>query len=1094
MNSIHPVSSTQRTLWLFEQAGPDKPAFNLPRALLITGKLNIQALRDSFRTLVCRHDALRLRFVEQDGEILQVADENVTIDLPVQDLTYLPRDRRTTEALRLVAAEGCVPFDLARAPLLRIVLLRIDDDTHILCLVIHHIVTDGWSMSIVFDEIAEIYQSRIAHQAPDLQPLRLPFVDYVSSQQEHLTGAALAADLAYWRATLDGCPGLLEIPTDHSRPAIRSHRGSSHRFRIEPALTSRLQEGCRRARSTLYMGLLAVLQILLARYTATRDIPVGTPVSGRGDGDVRDLIGCFVNTVVMRTDLAGDPGFAEVLTRVREVVLSALSHQDVPIEQIMRDLRPERHRGHAPIFQVMLILQNMPKQLPRIPGLDVEELAFDRGMAKFDLTLEVVENQGGLDCEFEYRTDLFEPATIARMVGHFLRLLTAALDTPDVPLSRLPLLDDGERSRLVTDWNRTAADYQRDSRIDEAFAAVARSSPNAIAFREAGRVFSYAELDRRSNQIARAVIGRGIPAEAPVGVYLPRSVDAYIAILGILKAGHPYVPLDVSQPTARLRRLVDDCGCSGVLTRRGLASALPPTTEAMLVDEDSAIWTGSHDAPLAAGPGSELAYVIYTSGSTGDPKGVMGTHRGCMNRLQWMYRTWPFMPGEVCCQKTALGFVDSIWEMFGPLLAGIPTVIAGEDDVLDPERLLRLLDEATVTRLVLVPTLLGALLGHAPDLATRLPRLRHWTTSGEYLSTDLAARFKQAVPDAVLLNLYGSSEVAADATWHEVRELHENKPVPIGKPIGNTRVYILDNHLEPVPIGVKGQIYVGGDCLAAGYWRSPDLTAERFVPDPFEPGAGHLFATGDIGRFLTDGSIEYLGRLDRQVKIRGHRIEPGEVEMHLVAHPDVRKAAVASTSGSLANVPKLVAYVVGRSDVAPLTEDLRAFLRARLPQYMVPTEFVKMHELPLLPSGKVDLRALPPPPERVNESLRVVEPRSPTETKLAAFWCELLEVPEVGVTDDFFDIGGDSLLAMQLLARIRKQLEVEIPVRTLFDMPTIDRLAREIETAKANGRAPRRDEIRPQPPREPRLDLLAAELGKLTPEQIEFLLRQVRGV
>ena len=563
--------------------------------------------------------------------------------------------------------------------------------------------------------------------------------------------------------------------------------------------------------------------------------------------------------------------------------------------------------------------------------------------------------------------------------------------------------------------------------------------------------FSYAELDHRSNQIARALIVRGIPAEAPVGVYLPRSVDAYVAILGILKAGHPYVPLDVSQPTARLHRLVADCGCGQILTRRDLAHALPATTEAILVDADSAIWTGSRDMPLAPRPGSELAYVIYTSGSTGDPKGVMGTHRGCMNRFEWMYRAWPFLPGEVCCQKTALGFVDSVWEMFGPLLAGVPVVIASDDDVLDPERLLTLLAEAGATRLVLVPTLLGALLDHAPDLAARLPRLRHWTTSGEYLSVDLAARFRQACPGAILLNLYGSSEVAADATWHEVREPHDNNPVPIGRPISNTRVYILDSHLEPVPIGVKGQIYVGGDCLAAGYWRSPDLTAERFVPGPFELEASRLFATGDLGRFLADGSIEYLGRLDHQVKIRGYRIEPGEVEMHLAAHPDVRKAAVVATSGALGDARKLVAYVVGRSNLAPPAEELRAFLRARLPQYMVPADFVEMHELPLLPSGKVDLRALPPPRDNANASPRLVGPRTPTEAKLAAFWCELLEVPEVGVTDDFFDLGGDSLLAMQLLARISKQFEVDIPVRSLFDTPTIDRLALEIETAKADG-------------------------------------------
>jgi acyl carrier protein len=421
-------------------------------------------------------------------------------------------------------------------------------------------------------------------------------------------------------------------------------------------------------------------------------------------------------------------------------------------------------------------------------------------------------------------------------------------------------------------------------------------------------------------------------------------------------------------------------------------------------------------------------------------------------------------------------------------------VIADDDDVLDPAKLLALLVEAGVTRLVLVPTLLSALLDHAPDLGTGLPRLRHWTTSGEYLSADLAGRFRRACPDILLLNLYGSSEVAADATFHEVREPRENRPVPIGRPISNTQIYILDSHLNPVPIGVKGQIYVGGDCLAAGYWRSPGLTAERFIPNPFDPVSSRLFATRDLGRFLADGSVEYLGRLDHQVKIRGYRIEPGEVETALAAHPGVRKTVVVATSGALGDARKLAAYVVGRSNPAPPAEELRAFLRARLPQYMVPAHFVEMRELPLLPSGKIDLRGLPPPCGNASASSHLVGPRTSTETKLAAFWRELLEVSEVGVTDDFFDVGGDSLLAMQLLARIRKHFEVDIPVRTVFDTPTIDWLAREIETARAEGRISRRGEIRPQPREEPNLDLLATELSKLSPEQIDFLLRQVRGV
>lgn len=1093
MDIAAPLAPAQRMLWWFEQGKPDRPAYNLPRALLVRGKLDIDALRDSFRIIVARHDLLHARFVEQSGELFQEFDENPTVDIPVRDLTHLPEHERLAAALREVAADGCVAFDLARGPLLRVALLRIGDEAHVLSLVIHHIVTDGWSMSILFNEIAEIYSSHVAGRAPKLPVLALRYADYARSQADHLAGESFAADLAYWRTTLRHCPPFLDLPTDHARPAVQSYSGSSHLFRIEPGAVSRLRQACAQARGTLNMGLLAILQILLARYSGSEDIPVGVPIAGRDDVDFSNLIGCFVNTIVVRTDLSGDPGFSEILARVREVVLGAMSHKDVTIEHLVRHLRPERQRGHTPFFQVMLILQNAPKQSPRLPGLDVEELGFDRGTAKFDLTLEVVEHDGGLSCEFEYRTDLFEAATIERMAGHFNHLLGAALDRPDAPFSRLPLLDDRERSRMLFDWNQTEADYARDSRIDEAFGAVARRMPDALALRHAGEAVSYAELDERSNQIARALLARGIPAETPVGVYLPRSVDACAAILGILKAGHPYVPLDVSQPEVRLHRLIADCGCGQVLTRRDLSHALPATIEAILTDAGAEVWSSARDMPLAPGPRSQLAYVIYTSGSTGDPKGVMGTHRGCMNRLEWMYRTWPFQPGEVCCQKTALGFVDSVWEMFGPLLAGVPAVIASDDDILDPVRFLALLAEADVTRLVLVPTLLGALLDHAPDLGTRTPRLRHWTTSGEYLQASLAARFRAACPDAHLLNLYGSSEVAADATWHEVREARADQPVPIGRPISNTRAYILDRHRDPVPIGLKGQIHVGGDCLAAGYWRSPALTAERFIPDPFNPKTGRLFATGDMGRFLADGSIEFLGRLDHQVKIRGYRVEPGEVETHLAAHPGVRKAVVVATSGALEDARKLVGYVVGLSDRAPPAEELRAFLRKRLPLYMVPAYFIEMRELPLLPSGKIDLRALPPPRDAGGKLSRRTGELTPTEAKLASICCELLELPDVGTMDDFFDAGGDSLLAMQLLARISEQFDVDIPVRSLFDNPTIDWLAREIETAKAEGRKSHRNKIRPQPRRESNLAALAAELDKLTPEQVEFLFRQVRG-
>jgi amino acid adenylation domain-containing protein len=1089
-----PASSMQRMLWLSEQITLGAPTYNLPRVLVIRGTVDIDALRASFQTLLRRHGALRTSFFERDGDIFQEVQETVTIELPTRDLTYLPSVERTAEAQRLAEEEARTPFDLSRAPLIRLLLLRLEDERHLLLLVIHHIISDGWSMSIIFDEIAEIHGSISKGHRPNLPPLRLQFADFAHWEQEHLTEQALAPDIAYWRARLRDCPKLLELPIDYARPAISTHRGALHCFTIKSDLVVRLEEASRRERATLYMALLAVFQILLSRYGGGHDILVGTPVAGRNDPELSKVVGCFVNTLVMRTDLSGDPGFSEVLGRVREVALGAFAHQDLPFQRLLTLLPAQREGDHAPILQVMFILQNGPKQVVRLRGLEIEELEFCGGMAKFDLTLEVVPRDNELYCQFEYSTELFEAATVERMSRHFMNILSGALDAPLTSISRLPLLDREERAHMLVEWNRTDSDYPRRQRIDDAFAAEVRRHPDSVALIEAGCTVSYAELDRRANQIAHALLLRNTPQDPLIGVHLGRSVDSCAAVLGILKAGYAYVPLDTAQPTSRLHRLIADCGCGQILTWRRLRAALPETVEAILLDAGEAIWSGPPSVtPARAERANELAYVVYTSGSAGDPKGVMGTHRATMNRLHWMYRAYPFASEEVCCQKTPLGFVDSIWEMLGPLLRGIPIVIVNDDDVMDPARLITLLAKSRVTRIVLVPTLLRMLLDHAPDLGARLPRLRHWTTSGEYLAPDLARRFRAACPEALLLNLYGSSEVAADATGHEVRELRGNEPVPIGKPISNTRVYILDSHMEPVPVGVAGQIFVGGDCLSAGYWRRPDLTAERFLPCPFDEGSSGLFATGDRGRFLADGSIEYLGRQDGQVKIRGYRVELGEVEVHLAAHPDVRQVAVASTSGPLAEPSHLVAYVVGREAAAPRAEELRAFLGTRLPRYMVPAIFVEMRELPMLPSGKIDRRALPEPPTaRAHLAPHPRRPRNKTEAKLISFWLELLHLREVALNQNFFDLGGDSLLAMQLLGRIRRQFHVDVPIRGLFETPTIEGLVRMIEVARDNGATPRRSKIQPRPMQEPGLDVLAAELNKLSPEQIELLLQQVR--
>jgi amino acid adenylation domain-containing protein len=1087
-----PASFAQRRFWLLQTLDPDTPAYNLTRVLSLNGKLDTDALHHSFLLLLNRHEALRTDFVEQDGIILQHVHEDVRVALPTRDLMLLPAGQRREEALRLAAAEGRKIFDLGRAPLLRLMLIKIGSEEHLLVIVIHHIIIDGWSMSIIFDEMAELYESLTTGCRSDLPSMAVAYSDFARWQQDHFTEEALVDDLAYWKANLQGSPDLLELPADRRRPSTQSHCGALHSTFVDADLTGRLKEFCAPRGATLFMALLAAFQILLSRYSGAHDILVGTPVANRNDPDLAKLVGCFVNTVVMRTDLSGSPCFEEVLRRVREVALGAYAHQELPFERLVEQLRPERSRSHAPLFQVMFVMQNGPKQVARLSGVEIEELEFDAGLAKFDLTLEVVEQDPGLHCAFEYSTDLFVPATVERMARHFVNLLSAALNEPRTPIAQLPLLDAEERERILVRWNNTQARYERDLRLDSAFEVQVRRTPNRAALIEASRKVTYSTLDNRANCIAHFLIEAGVANGIPVAVHLDRSADAFIAILGIIKAGCPWVPLDIGQPSARLHRLVADCGCRYILTRRELRDALPETAEAILLDADSAIWQDRQEAPQRCGTGSEIAYIIYTSGSTGIPKGVTGTHRGIINRLQWMYRTYPFAPDEVCCQKTALGFVDSVWEMFGPLLNGVPSLVIPDEQVIDPESLLRLLASERVTRIVLVPTLLGVLLDYAPDLGARVPYLRFWTVSGEYLPEELARRFHAACPAAVLLNLYGSSEVAADVTYHEVRATREDRPVPIGKPIANTQVYLLDNLMQPVPIGVIGQIYISGDCLSAGYWRKPDLTAARFIQNPFDQGSSVLFATGDLGRFLADGSIEYLGRQDRQVKIRGHRVELAEVESNLGAHASVRQVAAAAIRDVGEGTNRLVAYIVGQNGEMPPAEELRAFLRNRLPQYMIPTDFVGMQELPLLPSGKIDRRALPTPAHIESASVSSSRRHTETETQLAAIWRELLRVPDVGLTQDFFGLGGHSLLAMQVVSRVRKQFEVDVSIRSFFEVPTIQGLAREVETARASGAAPRVPAIRPR--HEPKLDTLAAELAKLSPQQIDKLLHQVRGI
>ena len=1005
--NLFPLSFAQRMFWFLDQLEPDSPAYNLPRLLKIKGQLNIEALRSAFKMLVSRHSVLRTVFVAQDGELFQRVVDHIEFDFAVQDFAVLVTSQPMTEMERVASDMACKPFDLQQGPLLRLALVRLSNEEHVLILVMHHIITDGWSMSILFDELTEFYQQFAAGEQPCKPNLPLQYTDFASWQKEHVTDHKLQSAIEYWRANLQGCPDLLEIPADRPRPAIQSHRGSIESFTIGETLALRINDLCRREGVTLYMLLLSIFLVLLSRYTSKEDIPVGTPTAGRNDADLSQLIGCFVNTLVMRGDLSGNPSFRELLHRVRTIALGAYTHQEMPFAELLAKLSRGRSLGHTPLFQTMFILQNAPKQVIRLPGLIVEELEFDSGLAKFDLTLEIVEKDRCLYCQFEYSSDLFDAPTVRRMARHFENLALSAINDPSSSIVKLNMLGAAERRQLTLDWNATSASYSADVTIAEAFAVQVRETPNAIALIEGTQSITFLELDGRANQVLDELIAAGVRSRTPIGVYMKRSIDAVAAILAIFKAKCSYVPLDTSQPKHRLNVLLEACNCEVIVTTQALACDLPERTQCVVIGGD-AVWATKFN-PISSSLLSEdnVAYIIFTSGSTGVPKGVTGTHRATMNRLEWMYKTFPFSPSDVCCHKTALSFVDSIWEVFGPLLRGVPNVIISEDVLIEPELLIVLLARHGVSRIVLVPTLLNALLECVPKLGERLPDLKLWTVSGEYLPPALVEKFRVAFPEATLLNLYGSSEVAGDATFHVVEG---SKPargiVPIGRPISNTQVYVLDANREPVPVGIPGTLHVGGDCLAQGYWLRPDLTSERFIPNPFGAKLGRLFDTGDRAKWLADGNLEFLGRLDTQIKIRGFRVELAEIESNLIQHPLVREAAVV-VSDAVSGSPQLTGYVVSRDQATITPEDLRGFLRERIPSYMVPAHFVQMGEFPLLSSGKVDRRALPAPTfERGALKHDRVEAHNDTERQLCDIWREVLATSTFGVTDDFFILGG----------------------------------------------------------------------------------------
>jgi amino acid adenylation domain-containing protein len=938
---------------------------------------------------------------------------------------------------------------------MRTSLLRLDELEHILLLTSHHIVSDAWSAEILFREVGELYKAFSSGRPSPLSPLPIQYADFAEWQRDWLQGAVLEEQLAYWKKQLAGVSDMLALPNDHPRPPVQTFRGAYKSLTLPRMLSEQLIELSRRKGATTFMTLLAAFDVLLARYTGLEDIVVGSPIAGRNREEIERLIGFFVNTLVLRADLSGNPSFTEVLKRVREVALEAYAHQEVPFEKLVEELEPERSLGHSPLFQVMFALHHAPQAEFGLRGLTLEQIKTETKTSKFDLSLFVADEADGLTCIAEYNTDLFDEPTIERLLGHYQGVLEAVVANADQRISELPLFTEGQREQLVVEWNGTGAEVPPGT-IDDLFETQVERTPNAVAVKSGDRQLTYVELNIRANQLARHLRRLGVGPEVRVGVCVERSLEMIVGLLGILKAGGAYVPLEPAYPPERISFILDDSRALLLLTQQRFSQSLRATNvQTICLDRDwpeIARESGENPAGGAVAERTEnSAHLIYTSGSTGQPKGVLSAHRASVNRFAWMWGRYPFAAGEVCCQKTALSFVDSIWEIFGPLLQGVPLVIIPDEIVKDPQLFVAALAANKVTRLVLVPSLLRVILELGEDLARQLSDLRYCVCSGETLPVELAKIFRAKIPGTKLINLYGSSEVAADVTCYEVNNVDGLSTIPIGRPIANTEVYILDANLVLAPLGVPGEIYVGGDGLARGYLNRAELTAEKFVAHPFGCLAGaRLFRTGDSGRYLPDGNIEYRGRRDTQVKVRGFRIELGEIEAQLASHTQVHQAVVIARDDERGD-KQLVAYVVAAGE-APANNELRAHLRRKLPDHMIPAAFVLLETLPLTASGKVNRLALPAPDrDHLVAGDAFVAPRTQTEEILASVWADVLDTADVGVNDDFFALGGHSLLLARIAARIRETFQLELPLRALFEAPTVAALAERIETARRNA-------------------------------------------
>jgi amino acid adenylation domain-containing protein len=1054
---VFPTSFAQQRLWFFDQLAPGNPFYNVSTALHLTGSLNFTALKQTFNEIVRRHETLRTRFVMVEQQPVQAIAPSLIIPLPLIDLRNFDSPERDTRVQQIVTQEAQHPFNLTTGPLLRVKLLQLDEEEYLLLLNLHHIVADGWSIGVLIKELGVLYKAlagdkrclTTSYSVSTLLPeLPIQYADFAQWQREWLQGAAangtspLQSQLVYWQKQLNGI-SVLNLPTDRLRPAVPSYRGAKQFLELPHSLTQALEALSSQEGVTLFMTMLAAFQTLLYRYTQQEDIAVGSPIANRNHSELEGLIGFFVNSLVLRTDFSGKATFRELLNRVREITLEAYSHQDLPFEKLVEELHPERDLSYHPFFQVVFSLQNTPIETLELSGLTLSLFEFDNKTAKLDLEFHLWQDLESLKGQMVYSTDLFDDKTITRMLGHFQTLLESIVANPEQRISDLSLLTVQERQKLLIDWNNTKRDYLENKCFHQLFEAQVQETPDAIALnaRSANALvfddeeLSYKELNIRSNQLAHYLKKLGVVPDVLVGICVERSLVMIIALLGTLKAGGAYLPLDPSLPQERLNFILEDAQVSVLLTQEKLLKHFEDFLNPIIcIDKDWATITQhSKENPSSVVKSDNLAYVIYTSGSTGKPKGVLLQHQGLSNLAASQIDVFNIQPINRILQFASLSFDASIFEIVMALQTGATLYLANKESLLPGQTLLQLLREKAITHVTLPPAVLAVLPTES------LPALQTIICAGESCTDDIVKRWWNS--QRQFFNAYGPTEATVWSTVAEISTMGE-KP-PIGRPIANTRIYILDKYLQSLPIGIIGELCIAGEGLAQGYLNRPELTIENFIPNPFSEKKGaRLYKTGDLARYRSDGNIEFLGRIDNQVKIRGFRIELSEIETVLSQHQSVQKAVVI-VKENVSGDKYLVAYIVPNVETQNFSSLLRKFLKEKLPEYTIPKAFVMLDSLPLTASGKVDRLALT---ELHSAASRLrdktfIAPRTPTELSLAKIWAEVLNIERVGIYDNFFGLGGDSLLTVRLLKQIHKQFENELSLSTLFLNPTIESLA-----------------------------------------------------